>query len=79
MVGVECMALVMHFKSFGSLCALILGLLFYLGIDVELVWQGLETALIFNGYKSILEVLGEGQIIVSVSLAWCFSVTSTAW
>ena len=40
------MSLGMHFDSFGSLCALVPGLLVYLGIYVELVQEVFYIALI---------------------------------
>ena len=43
------MSLGMHFDSFGSLCALVLGLLVYLGIYVELVQEGLDVSLVLYG------------------------------
>ena len=49
MVGVELMALGVHFGSFVSLCAPVLGLLFSLGIYVELVQEGLDITLILDG------------------------------
>ena len=48
-VGVESMALGMHFDSFGSLCAPVLGIIVSLGIDIELGKGGLDTALIIDG------------------------------
>ena len=73
------MALGVNFDGFGSLCAPVPGLLVYLFIDVELVQEGLEVTSIIDGYKASLELLGEGQIIVSVSLTWWFSATSSIW
>ena len=48
-VGVELMALVMQFDSFGSLCAPVLRLLFSLGIGVEFGQEGLDISLILDG------------------------------
>ena len=49
MVGVELMALVMYFDSFGSLCSPVPGLLNSFGIDVELVQEVLDVAFILDG------------------------------
>ena len=48
MVGVELIALGMHFGSFGSICAPVPDLLVSLGIDVELLQEGLDIALILD-------------------------------
>ena len=79
MVGEELVTLGMHFDSFGSLYDPVLGLIVYLGIDFELVQEGLEIALDLDDYKAIIALLGEGQLFVAVSLAWWFSAFSTAW
>ena len=47
-VGVELMALGIHFDSFGSICAPVPGLLVSLGIDVELEQDGLDIVLIID-------------------------------
>ena len=47
-VGLELIALGVHFDSFGSLCAPVLGLIVSLGIDVELVQEGLDVTLILD-------------------------------
>ena len=60
------MALGVHFENCGSLCALVLGLLVYLGIDVELVQEGLDLTLALGEIKNSLEVLIEGQLLVAV-------------
>ena len=73
------MALGIHFDSFGGLCALVPGPIVSLGIDVELGQEGLEIALIFDVYKFSLEVLGEGQLLVAVSLTWWISDPSSTW
>ena len=64
------MALRMHFGSFGSLCAPVLGLIVSLGIDVELGQEVLDISLILDGNNFSLEVLGQGQLLVAVSLSW---------
>ena len=79
MVGVELIALGMHFDSFGSICVPVPVLLVSMGIDVELGQEGLYIALILDGYKVSLEILGGGHLIVAVFLAWWFSASSTAW
>ena len=63
MLGVELLALGMHFDNCGSLRAPVLGLLIYLGIDVELGQRGLDKILVRDGHKSSLEVLSEGQLL----------------
>ena len=70
MVEVELVALGMHFENFGSLRAPVPGLLVSMGIYVELGQEGLGITLVLDGQKASLEVLGEGQIIVAVSLTW---------
>ena len=72
------MALGMHFGSFGSLCAPVLGLIVSLGIDVELGQEGLDKTLVLDVKKDILEVLSEGKLIVDVSFTWWFSDSSIA-
>ena len=78
-VEVDLMALGMHFDSFGSLYEPVSGLLVFLNFFVELVKEGLDIALILDGYKASLEVLGEGRLCVSISLAWWLSASSAAW
>ena len=73
------MALGMHFDCFGILCTPVPGLLICMGINVELGQEGLDIALILGGYKASLEVLGEGHILVTVSLAWWIIASSAAW
>ena len=48
----------------------ILGLLVSLGIYVALRQEVLGIALFIDGYKAIIEVLSEGQLLLYVSLAW---------
>ena len=69
----------MHFEKFGSLCAPVSGLLVSIGIYVELGQEVSDIALVLYGYKASLEVLGEGRLLVAVSLAWWLSASSTAW
>ena len=59
----------MNFEYCDSLCDPVLGLLISLGIDVELVQGSLGTALVLDVQRTRLEVLGEGQLLVAVSLA----------
>ena len=73
------MALGAHFDSLGSLCAPVPVLFVSLGINVELIQEFLDIALILDFYKASLEVLGEGRLLVAVSLAWWLSASSTAW
>ena len=62
------MAVGIHFGIFGSLCVPVPGLLVYLGIDVELVQEGLDISLILDIYKAILEVLvGVSFLLLSPS------------
>ena len=68
-----------HFEIFVSLCAPVPGLLVSLGIDIELGQKGLDIALILDGWKASLEVLGESQLLVDVSLACWFGASSAAW
>ena len=75
-VGVELMALGIHFENCGDLRAHVPGLLFYLGIDVELGQEGLDITLVLDGQKSTPEVLSEGQILVDFSLDWWLSNSS---
>ena len=49
MVGVELVDLGMNFDNCGNFCAPASVLLFYLDIDVELLQEGLETTLVFDG------------------------------
>ena len=58
MLGVELIALGVQFDSFVILYAPFPGLLVSLGIDVELLQEGLDVALLLNGKKASLEVLG---------------------
>ena len=73
------MALGIHFDSFDSLSVPVPSPLGSLDIDVELIQEVLDIALVIDGYKTSIEVLGEGRIIVVVSLAWWLSASSTAW
>ena len=59
-VGVELVALALHFDSCGIIYAPVLVLLVSLGIDVELGQEGLDIALVLDGQKSSREVLSEG-------------------
>ena len=68
-VGVELGDLGMKFEYCDSLCDPVLGLLISLGIDVELVQGSLGTTLVLDVQRTRLEVLGEGQLLVAVSLA----------
>ena len=63
------MNLGVHFDNFGSLHAPVLGLIVSLGIYIELVQEGLGITLVQGDQKNILEVLSEGQLLVTVSLA----------
>ena len=78
-VGVESLALGMHFYNYGSLRAPVLGLLIYLGIYVELGQEIFDITLVLGWHKAILGVLSEVQIIVSVFLAWWISDSFTYW
>ena len=78
MVWVELVALGMQFGNDCSLRAPGTGVLFSLGIDVELGQEVLDNNLVIYGQKSRLEVLSGGQILVVVSLTWCLSDHSTA-
>ena len=71
------MALGVHFENCGSLCDHFPGLLFFLVIYVKLGKEGLGITLVLDVYKSSLEVLSEGQIIVSVYLVLWISYSST--
>ena len=62
------MALGMNFESCGGIRDPVLGLFFYLGIQVKLVQEGLDTTLVLDGHKYRIEVLSEGQLLVDVSL-----------
>ena len=57
MVEVELVALGMHFDNCGSLRAPIPGLLVSLGIDVQLLQEGLYIALFLDVQNTIVEVL----------------------
>ena len=65
----------MHFDNCGSLLAPVPGLLFYLGIDVELGQEGSDITLVIDGQKTRLELLSESQLLVAVSLAWWLSAS----
>ena len=75
---VELVALGVHFDNCGSPCAPIPGLLVSLVICVELGQEGLIVTLVLDGQKSSLEVLGWGQILVAVFLAWWISPSSSS-
>ena len=77
-VGVELMALGAHFENWGSLRSPVLCILVSLGIYVELVHEVLDVTLLLDGQKFILEFLSDGLILVSVSLYWWLSASSTA-
>ena len=76
-VGVELVALGMHFDNFGSLHAPFPSLMFSLGIDVELGQEVLDITLVLDVHKTSLEFLSEGQLLVAVSLTWWLSAPST--
>ena len=57
----------MRFENFGCLRAPVPGLIVSLGIDIELVQEGLDISLILDFHKASLEVLSEGQLLVAVS------------
>ena len=63
------MSLGMHFENCGIIHSPVPVLLVSLGIDVELVQEGLDTNLVLGRQKSSLEVLSEYQLLVAVSLA----------
>ena len=50
-----------------------------MGIGFKLVQEVLDIVYILDGYKSSLEVLGEVQLLVDVSLAWWLSASSVDW
>ena len=56
-----------------------LGKLVSMYIDVELVQEGLDIALVIYVQKSSLEVLSEGHIFVAVSLSWWIIAPYTVW
>ena len=76
MLGVELVALRMHFENWGSICEHFPSILVYLEIDIELGQEGLEINLVLDDQKARLEVLSEGHIIVDVSFAWWLSAPS---
>ena len=67
----------MHVDNGGSLCAPVPGLLFPLGIYVELGQKLFVVTLVLDRNKAILEVLIEGRLFVAVSIAWCLNASST--
>ena len=69
MVGVELVNFGVHFDNCGSLHDPVPGLIFSMGIYDELVQEGLGINLVFDEQKNIIEVLSEGQLLVTVSLA----------
>ena len=69
----------MHIDNYGSLCAPVLDLLIYLGIYFELGQEELDITLVLDIHKDRLEVLSEGQLLASVSLAWCLNDSSDSW
>ena len=73
------MDLEIQFDSFGSICAPVLGIFVSLGNYVELGQENSDISLILDCYKASLEVLGEGQLLVDISLTWWFSASSTTW
>ena len=76
-VGVELVALGVHFEKCGSLRAPVPGLLFSLGVYVELVQEGLDITLVLDVQKAILEVPNESQLLFAASLSWWISASST--
>ena len=68
----------MHFDNYVSLHAAVPGLLVSLVVYVELRQEGLGIYLLFDGQKASLEVLGGGQLPISVSLVWGLSDSSAA-
>ena len=78
-VGVDLMALGMHFGSCVSLRAPVPGLIVSLGIYAELGQEGLGITLVLDSQKSSFEVISYGKLLVDVSLDWWFSSSSTAW
>ena len=71
-------ALGVFFDNLGSLCAPAPVLTAPLVIDVELKKEGLGITLVFDGQKSGLELIIEGQLLSSVSLSWWLSASSSA-
>ena len=65
----------MYFDNCGSLRAPVPGLIFYLGVYVELVQEGLDVTLVLEDQTSSFEVLNEGQLHVSVKLNLCLSAS----
>ena len=74
MVGVELVALGVHFEKCGSLRVPVPSLLFSLGFYVELVQEGLDITLVLDGQKAILVVPEKSQHLfaASLSLHICF-------
>ena len=72
------MELGINFNNCGSLHAPVPGLPIYLDIDVEFGQEGLDITLVIGGQKASLEVLSEGQLLVSISFSWWLSASSTS-
>ena len=77
-VGLSLLDLGIQFDKCGSIRSFVPGLLVSLGIDVEMGQEGLDIALVLDGQNSSSEVFSEGRILVSVSLAWWLSASSTS-
>ena len=58
----------MHFDRLGNLCFPVLGLIFYLVIDIELLQEGLHVVLILDGNEAGFKILGDIYFLL-VSLA----------
>ena len=67
-----------QFDKCSSIRSFVPGLLVSLGIDVELVQEGLDIALVLDGQNASSEVFSEGRILVAVSLTWWLSASSTS-
>ena len=49
----------MRFDGFGCIFAPLPGLLIYLGIDVELVQEGMHADLVISGHDSGFKIIGK--------------------
>ena len=78
-VGLESMALGVHFDNFGILRYPVLGLIVSMVVDVELVYEGLYITVVLDVQKSGLEFLSEGWNIFDISLYCMLSAYSTDW
>ena len=77
MVGVEFMALGMHFENCGSICEPVTRLIISLGSNVDMGQEGLDITLVLDGKNTSLQVLSAGQILVAVYLYWWINASST--